>query len=183
MTQAARKIRELPLPQSSDYLGPGHVIVAKPHELEVEIRGEERVTATMALAFPYAPVEGDVLLVIGKDREYYVIGVIHGRGRAGLSFQGSVDIRAEGGTLTLESDQGVAIRGPDLSIEAGKMQVFAGTVVEKLGSLYQRVRGALNVRAKETHTIVDERSLLTAKNASVVTEETMSINGREIHIG
>jgi hypothetical protein len=55
--------------------------------------------------------------------------------------------------------------------------------VEKLASLYQRVRGALNVHAGEAHTVVDDASFLTAKNASIVTEETMSINGDQIHLG
>jgi hypothetical protein len=48
---------------------------------------------------------------------------------------------------------------------------------------YQRVRGALEVRAGKAHTVVDDSSFLTAKNASIVTEETMSINGNEIHLG
>ena len=33
------------------------------------------------------------------------------------------------------------------------------------------------------HTVVDDTSFMTAKNASIVTEETMSINGDEIHLG
>jgi len=137
----------------------------------------------MALAFPYAPAMGDVLLVIGKGEEYYVIGVLHGTGRSALSFQGAVDLRAVGGPLTLSSDQGVAIRGPELEVEAGKLRMVAGSVVQKFTSLLQRVRGALNVHAGQAHTVVEERSFMTAKNASIITEETMSINGSEIHLG
>jgi hypothetical protein len=183
MTSAARKIRELPIPAPGDYLGPGRVTSAAPHALEVEIRGGARVRVEMALAFPYAPGEGDVLLVIGKGDEHYVIGVLHGTGRASLSFQGGVDLRAQGGPLTLSSDQGVAIRGPEVDVEASKLRVTAGSVVEKFTSLYQRVRDAISVRAGQSHTVVDDRSSLVAKNASIVTEDTMNINGREIHLG
>jgi Protein of unknown function (DUF3540) len=184
MTSAAKNpIRPLPVPQPGDYLGPGHVVAVMPHEVEVEIRGGEHARAQMALSIPYEPSVGDVLLVIGKDDEHYVIGVLHGSGRTSLSFQGPVDLRASGGPLTLSSDVGVAIHGPEMEIQTSKLQVFAGAVVEKLGSLYQRVRETLSVHAGKTHTVVDDASFLTAKNASIVTEETMSINGNEIHLG
>jgi hypothetical protein len=183
MTTSAAKIYELPVERPGDYLGPGHVVEVEPHAVTVSIRGGERARAQMALSIPYAPSVGDVLLVIGKDDDHYVIGVLHGSGRTSLSFQGAVDIKATGGPLTLSSDQGVAIHGPEMEIQTGKLQVFAGAVVEKLGSLYQRVRGALNVHAERTHTVVDDASFMTAKNASIVTEETMSINGSEIHLG
>jgi len=183
MTTSAAKIHELPFPRAEDYLGPGYVVAVEPHEVTVEIRGGERARAQMALSIPYAPAIGDVLLVIGKGEEHYVIGVLHGSGTTSLSFAGAVDLRATGGPLTLSSDQGVAIHGPELEIHAGKLQVLAGAVVEKLGSLYQRVTGALNIHAGKAHTVVDDTSFMTAKNASIVTEETMSINGDEIHLG
>jgi hypothetical protein len=183
MSHAARKIIELPVPRPSDYLGPARVTRVAPHELEVEIRGGERALAGMALAFPYAPAEGDVLLVIGKGDEHWVIGVIQGTGKTALAFRGGVEISAQGGPLTLTSDQVVAIRGPEVEVEANKLQMFAGSAVQKFTSLYQRVREAWNVRAGQTRTIVDDASHLTAKSASIVTEETMSINGSEIHLG
>ena len=183
MTRNAAQIYELPTQRPDDYLGPGHTVSVQPHAVEVEIRGGERVRAELALSIPYAPAVGDVLLVIGKGDEHYVIGVLHGSGTTTLSFQGAVDVRATGGPLTLSSDQGVSIQGPELEIHAGRLQVFAGAVVEKFTSLYQRVRETLNVHAGKTHTIVDDASFLTAKNASIVTEETMSINGDQIHLG
>lgn len=183
MSSAARKVVPLHVPSPSEYLGPARVTRALPHALEVEIRGGEAVPAQMALAYPYAPAEGDVLLVIGRGGEHWVIGVIQGTGKAALAFQGGVEISAEGGPITLKSDQGVAIRGPEVEVEAGKLHVLAGSVVERFASLYQRVRDAWSVRAGEAHTIVDGSSHLTAKEASIVTEETMSINGSEIHLG
>jgi hypothetical protein len=183
MTSAARQVQKLHAPRPDDYLGPGNVVAVMPHEVTVEIRGGERTTAQMALSIPYEPAVGDVLLVIGKGDEHYVIGVLVGHGKTSLSFQGAVDLRATGGPLTLSSDQGVAIRGPEVEIQTGKLQVFAGAMVEKVTSLYQRVRETLNVHAGKTHTVVDDASFMTAKNASIVTEETMSINGDQIHLG
>lgn len=183
MTSAATNVVPFPSARPSDFLGPGRVIKAAPHEVEVEIRSGERVSAQMALSIPYSAVEGDILLVIGKGEDHYVIGVLHGTGTTSLSFSGAVDVRAQGGPLTLSSDQGVIVRGPEVEVETGKLRMFAGAVVQKFSSLYQRVRESLNVHAGQAHTIVEERSFLTAKNASIVTEEAMSINGEEIHLG
>lgn len=183
MRDNTAKIIDLPVSRPDDYLGPGHVIATEPHEVEVEIRGGERVRAQMALSIPYEAAVGDVLLVIGKGEDHYVIGVLRGRGTTALSFQGAVDLRASGGPITIASDHGVAIEGPALSIQTGKITMLAGAVVQKFTSMYQRVREALDVHAGRTHTVVDETSFTTAKNAAIVTEETMSINGEQIHLG
>ncbi|MGD0526018.1 MAG: DUF3540 domain-containing protein [Polyangiaceae bacterium] len=184
MSSAAKKhVHDFPLRQPGAYLGPGRVVVVMPHEVEVEVRSGERTRAQMALSVAYEPCVGDVLLVIGTGDEHYVIGVLHGSGKTSLAFEGAVDLRATGGPLTLSSDTSVVIHGPEAEIHAGKLQVLAGAVVEKLGSLYQRVRETLDVHAGNTHTVVDDASFMTAKNASIVTEETMSINGNEIHLG
>jgi hypothetical protein len=49
--------------------------------------------------------------------------------------------------------------------------------------VYQRVTTLLSVHAKESHTAVDESSITKAKNAAILTEEAMSINGKQIHLG
>ena len=181
---AAKRTYELPANRAGeDYLGPGQVVAVTPTEVAVEIRAGDRVRAHMALSVPYEASVGDVLLVIGRDDAHYVIGVLHGRGKTSLSFQGAVDLRATGGPLTLSSDERVLVHGPAMEIHAGKLEVFATTVVEKLGSLYQRVRDALDVHAGRMQTVVEDTSVMTAKNASILTEETMSINGDEIHLG
>ena len=40
-----------------------------------------------------------------------------------------------------------------------------------------------SVHAKESHTSVDESTFIKARNAAILTEETMSINGKQIHLG
>lgn len=170
-------------PRAGDYLGPATVVSISAQHLEVELRDGTRVEAQMALAYPYVPSAEDVLLLIGRDDEHWVIGVIHGKGRASLTFQGAVDIKAQGGALTLSSDEGVAIHAPKVDVETNKLTMYAGSVVQKFTSLVQRIRETMSQRAKELHTVVDDRALTTAKNASIVTEEAMTINGREIHLG
>ena len=89
-------------------------------ETEGVIRFIMRGRASVATLGPddlVAAREGDVLLVIGKDDEHYVIGVLHGTGQSTLTFQGGVDLRAQGGPLTLSSDRGVAIHGPEVEVD------------------------------------------------------------------
>ena len=126
----------------------------------VEIRGGERARAQMALSIPYEPAVGDVLLVIGKGDEHYVIGVLHGSGKTSLSFQGAVDLRATGGPLTLSSDQGVAIHGPEMEIQTGKLQVFAGADGgEARLALPARARArSTSTRARRTRSWTTRRS-------------------------
>jgi hypothetical protein len=158
------------------------VLSVAPNEVRVDIEGRE-VGAALALAFPYRPAEGDTLLVIGKGEAHYVIGVLHGTGQSALTFPGDVEIRASGGELSLAGDRGVRVSGEEVALEARTVRVTAGALVQKLTSAYQRVREMLSVHAGEQETIVDGASLTRAKSAAVVTEETMSINGKQIHLG
>jgi hypothetical protein len=167
----------------AEYLGPAPVVRVEGSDVIVELPGGATVRAALAFAFPYAPSSGDVLLVIGKGGEHYAIGVLQGTGRTTLTFPGDVELRAEGGALRLWGEKGVELLGPGLAVQVDKIQVIAGAVTQKLGSLVQRVRDLASLHAREVHTTVDESAVTKARNASVLTEETMTINGKEVHLG
>ncbi|HVY44969.1 MAG TPA: DUF3540 domain-containing protein [Minicystis sp.] len=163
-------------------LGPGRAVEVDGRRVLVEREGARR-WATMALAYPYEPVVGDVLLLLGDARDAWVVGVVEGRGRVDLRFEGDVTLHAAGGALTLAADRGVRVRGPELDVAVERVQTVATTVVEKCATLYQRVREMLSVHAKESHTIVEETALSRAKKVAVVAEETASVNGKQILLG
>jgi hypothetical protein len=166
-----------------EYLGPGTVIEARGLEVTVELSEGAIVTAAMALAIPYEAVEGDSLLVIGRGNRHYVIGVLRGAGRTTLTLPGDVNVHAAGGSLSLSGDNGVEIRGPELEVHATRIHTIADALVQKLGSVYQRVSGLLSVQAAETHTLVEKTAFTKAKNATLLTEETVTVNGKQIHLG
>jgi hypothetical protein len=149
----------------------------------VALPGGAEVSAEMALALPYAACAGDVLLVVGEGSEHFVIGVLAGRGKTSLELQGDVSLRAVGGTLELAGDEGVRVRGPTVEVHADKLHAVARTVVQTFASLFQRVTEALHVHARQEISIVDEGSYKQAKTAAIQTEETVTINGKEIHLG
>jgi hypothetical protein len=168
---------------AEDYLGPARVTEAGAGGLRVELEDGAPVTATLALAFPYEPTAGDVVLVIGKRDRHYVIGVLHGTGRSVLAMQGDVELRAVNGVLTVAGDKGVQIEGPELEVSVGKLKMVAESVVQKFTNVYQHVKALLSVRAGETHTLVDDATFAKSKTATILTEEKMAINGKEIHLG
>lgn len=166
-----------------DYLGPAEVVEARGPTLEVELPGGRRVPVTIALALPYAPVAGDILLVIGRGEAHYVIGVIQGQGRTDLTFHGDVELASLDGKVIVNGQRGVELRGPEVDVHAGKLRMVADAVVQRFTSVCQRVTELLSVHARESHALVDEGSFTQAKRAVLQTEETVTINGKEIHLG
>ena len=120
---------------------------------------------------------------MGDGRGYWVIGVVHGRGKTALRFQGDVAVHAVGGKLELTGDRGVELSGPDIGLRAKELRVLAGSIVQKADTVYQRVRDLLSVHAKRTHAVVDETSFSKAKSQTMLTEEAMTINGKQINLG
>jgi hypothetical protein len=176
-------LERAPAARGSEYLGPARVIEASGRRAQVELPEGARVEARLAIAYPYEPAPGDTLLLFGRGEEYYAIGVLEGQGRAVLSFKGDVEVRAEGGTLSLAGDKGVSISGEEVAVQAGQIKMIAGAVVQTFASLYQRVTELLSSRSKRSHTIVDEAAFTQAKSAAIVTEESVTINGKEVHLG
>jgi Protein of unknown function (DUF3540) len=174
----------LPLAASvSDYLGPAEVLEVETDAVRVRLPGGAVVPAELAMALAYEPVVGDRLLVIGRGADHYVIGVLHGNGRTALTVQGDVDLRAANGRLRLSGDLGVEILGPELEVRTGKLEVVADAAVQRFTSLYQRVTKLFSIRAAQAHTVIDGAQVTQAREATIQTEGTMTINGQEINLG
>ncbi len=180
--QALRKIPRA-APEIEDYLGPAEVTDVEPTAVTVELPGSGPMRAELAFALPYAPVLGDLLLVIARGDACYAIGVLRGSGKTSLRLQGDVDLAAEGGKLRLSGEHGIELRGPELDLYAGKLRMVADAALQTFSSVCQRVKSLLHVHAGETHTLVDGGSFAQSKSAAILTEENVTINGKEIHLG
>jgi len=164
------------------FLGPARVVEMAGSAPLVAI-GDREVRAELALAFPYAPTEGDELLVVGKEGRHYVIGVLRARGGVALRFVGDVKLHAVAGKLELTGDQGVQVRGEQVELLATKLRVLADSVMQKATDVYQRVRGTLDVHAGEKRELIEGDLAVRADRASTVTRGTVTINGQQIHLG
>lgn len=171
------------LATTTTYLGPGEVLDARGLEFTVRLRDDLDVTARLALAFPYAPAVGDLLLIIGQGDEHYIIGVLQGAGTAVLSMQGDVSIRAVDGTLELLGDRGVRVLSPEVEIHTGKFKLLAETITEKATTVYRWVKNLLTMRAGRKRDIVDSTSYSRAYRQTILAEEHVKINGEQVHLG
>ncbi len=167
----------------ADYLGPAEVLETGPATVRVTVAGAA-ADAQLALAFAYEPARGDTVLLVARRGRAYVIGVLQGRGRARLAIAGDVDLHAVGGTLRLRGDAGVEVEGKHVRLTAaGKLRIAAEHAVTTFESLTRRVRGLLSSQAGDKLETVDNSRIERSKQATILTEETMAINGREIHLG
>lgn len=184
MQNAARIIGTMPALRPDEvFLGPATVVHIHAGIVQIELPSGARVDVHLAFAFPYAPSEGDTLLVIGNDGQHYAIGVLRGSGKASLEFHGDVELRSVGGTVRIAAEKGIEMDGPEISLHARTFRVVAEKVVEKFTWLHQRVAALLSIQAKEMHTVVDGAATTNAKSATITTEEVVTVNGKQIHLG
>lgn len=174
-----------PILGESIALGPSRVVAFDGPDVVVELSEGVRRTARLAMAFPYRPVIGDLLLVIAERgrEEAYVIGVLAPAGVTALEFSGDVKVRAVGGTLELSGDQGVRIEGGSLDVTVRDVKVVAQKLVHSCSTIFQRARELFTVEAKHVHQLADEDFLSRSKAATVVAEEKVMFNGNQIHLG
>ena len=165
------------------YLGPASVLDVTANGAFVRLPDGETLHVRLAFVVAYVPAEGDELLVTRSEGAGYAIGVLNGKGRTCLDLPGDVAIRARGGNLSLTGDRGVTIESQEVQILTGAMKVVADAAVHKLGSLVERVRGSLSQHLGSKNTVVDGRDTTKARDISLLTEETVAVNGKRIHLG
>lgn len=163
------------------YLGPATVIGVKGLRPIVQLPNGVETAVEMALAFPYNPVRGDTLLVVGKNASHYVIGVLVGNGETSLRFQGDVNLQAVDGKLRLLADE-VLVRTPSFEVQATKVRTFAETVINKATNIFQNVREMVSTRAGEKHDLIVGECHTHADRATITTTGVTTINGKEVHL-
>lgn len=164
------------------YLGPARVLDVDGQRLLVAM-GHAKAWATPAMAFQYAAVAGDTLLVIGKPEVYYAIGVIAGRGRTTLRAAGDLELVAPHGRIDLQARDGIEIRTSVLRTIADKWDGAFGAVRQRCTEFLCHVRGALRWRARRHETAVDEVHRIRAGRISHEAEGEVQIDGRKINLG
>jgi hypothetical protein len=162
-------------------LGPAIVLGAMDGVLLVDIDGELH-RAQMALAYPYRPVPGDIVLILGQDDRMYVTGVLDGKGLTRLDFPGDVEVRAAG-KLRLEARQGVELDSDQITLRADRLLMMVTTVRQQMASLFQHVTGTLRTIAGRQRTSVEGHSTLHAKRIVRKAQDDVIVDGRTIKLG
>lgn len=164
-------------------VGPARVVEVGPSWVGVEAAGRPgTVRADLAFSQPYEPAVGDLLVVLGKPGELYAVGVLRGQGRTKLAVEGDLDVVASG-SLRLRGERGISIAGEEVVVEAGKLEIAARSATQVLGSLVQRVTGLFSQQARDIHVQAEESVVTRGKNATILTEEDVVVNGKQLHLG
>lgn len=161
-------------------LGPAKVIAIHADTIRVMTEAGE-ADAVMALAYPYAPAVGDVVLVIGEE-ERYVIGVLRGRGKTKFVAPGDLELRARG-QVEIFGERGVEIRSPRLLLRADKIETIAQAIVERAHNAYRWVKDLVQTYAGRQRTVVEGSSLLNAERILERAEKEVKIDGNKVLLG
>ncbi len=170
------------LTEVMNQLGPARITRVEGIRLWISLESRE-VPATMAIAYPYQPEEGDIVLTIGQEEKYYVIGLIQGRGKCTFTAPGDIEFRAPRGQIDLLSSRGVRIQGPQVTIKAKKLEVMARSVMEKFGEASRWISGAFQLRAKRMRSVIEEKYSLKADRIVQRAEKDVRIDGKKINLG
>lgn len=162
------------------YLGPAMVLRIDGPRIVLGLPGGE-AEATMALAYPYHPEPGDLVLAIG-ERDLYVIGVLQGRGKTNLDVAGDLRIRARG-RITIESGERVALSAPRLTLVAGRVETAARAIVERCSTCSRRVQGLYRVLADRWRTVVRGTATHRAERIAHRARKDVKIDGDSIRLG
>ncbi|MBK8207961.1 MAG: DUF3540 domain-containing protein [Planctomycetes bacterium] len=161
-------------------LGPALVRKVEGAEVTVLREGIES-SAQNALAFPYAPQAGDVVLVIG-DAPAYIIGVLHAQGDMSLHFPANVHFHARGG-FQFSSGERVEMQAPEVKVTAGKYELVARTLSEKVTNAMRWVKDLASLKAGRRKVQVDGANIERAERHILKAKKDVRLNGERIHLG
>jgi len=167
--------------QTQTAVRPAHVIAIDGERLLLQMP-EHQCWASLALAYPYAPQVGDVLLAIGDDDDVYVIGVIQGRGKTRFEAPGDLEIAARG-KLDLHGELGVTLRGPSIEVQADKLELVARQAFERFVDVYRFAKGVVQNSAARVRTLVSGTYTVQAEQVVVQADKDVKIDGEHINLG
>lgn len=176
-------------------------------EVRVAAGGERARRARMALAVPYAPAEGDRVLVAEGEGELYVIGVLHAKAapRVALPDGGAVTVRD--GVVEIEDPAGrvvvryaggsaeIAAPAGDLTLcaPAGRVLLRAATEVEiaagahattsqlRIGPLATRLSTSLlEVTAESSHVSTTQATVMARRIATTASAIVQNVERFEL---
>lgn len=168
--------------QLSVRLSPVPVTESAPGKVRV-LTEEGEVWAGNALAFPYQPERGDLVLAIGQQGKWFVIGVLKAKGAMHFQFPADAVFSAPRGEITLKAAKGLELHSPNVRLRAGKLELIARSVIEKADTAWRWIKGLMQVRAGRERTDIDEISQTTAKRFLVKAKEDVKLDGDKIYLG
>jgi len=166
------------------YLGPATVSRAVGRRVLLRRPDQDaEAWAELALAFPYLPAEGDVVLTAAQEDRAYVIGVLQGRGPSVLAFPGDVTLTAPQGSIHLDAGKAVTMSAPSLELKADAVEVEARTLVQRLESAFHWVKDLFESKTGRTRLVTEGTHFQVAERTFIRSEKESKIDGEKIYLG
>jgi hypothetical protein len=183
LPQVSARVREKPC---LEHFGPAQVTAVLGRDVELEITtgsANERRWARLAIAVAYQPQVGDLVLAIGTADDWYVVGVLEGRGPTVLNAPGDLELRAPHGAIQITAAEGCVVVSPTVRVVANALDLIGDTLHEEFETVRRRITGMLEVRAKALCTAVTDTWRLTAQRIVGRGEDSVTIDAPSINLG
>jgi len=168
------------LTDAGTVLGPATVTEVVGTRVRLERADGTIAWAQLALAQPYEPATGDVVLAIGSD-DVYVIGVLTGRGKTVFRAPGRLEISAE--SVAIAADRELELRAPQVTVRGDRVETFARDVFERVVNAYRFVKEVLQLRAGRVREQVDGPATLQAERIVQTATLDVKLDGQKIRLG
>lgn len=178
-------------------LGPAIVREVNGATIIALMEGRE-IEAVNAMAFPYTPTPGDVVLAIGQGSSqserapgqcaalaarHYVIGVLQAQGDMTMTFPASVNMRAPKGSFNFSSGEAIDMHAPEVKVTAGKWTLVARTLTEKVTNAMRWVANLSQLKAGRKRTLVEGKDYERSERKIMKAKKDVRVNGERIHLG
>jgi hypothetical protein len=170
------------LVETTTFLGAAKVLDVLDSRVALEMP-DRKVWATVALAGLYRPVSGDVVLAIGGEGGYYVIGVLSASGPTVITSNGDLSLLAANGSIHLVSTKGISARSPAMRFHAGRLEFVARSAFERFNTAYSWIKDNLQLRTGRMRTSVKESYHLGADRIVQKARKDVTIDGDSINLG
>jgi hypothetical protein len=138
--------------------------------------------ALLAVSPTYQPVVGDKVLAITQGDQWYVIGVIEGRGSSVFTAPGDMEFHAPNGSITLLSSEGIKLQGDKVELKSNFLEFTAKELFERFGNVTRWIRKTLHLRAGRVRARVDGDHHLSAGRITQDAEGDVTLRGTMINL-
>lgn len=163
------------------YVGPASVRAVEGGTVKLALPSGP-ADAELAVAYPYAPQRGDIVLVLASGDSTYIVGVLKAIGPTRLDLPGDVVVRA-GGRLRLAAGDAVEIESPDVRIRADRVETTARAVFERVKDAYRWAQDMVQTTAGRVRTLVSGSATLHAERIVETASKDVKIDGERINLG
>jgi hypothetical protein len=168
--------------QQDLFLGPGRVERVDGNRLLLSMPNTQ-AWAFSAVGFPYRFERDDVVLAIGNRDEWYIIGVLSGKGKTSFHVAGDLQLHAPRGSIELIGARGIFLKSNNVSIVASRLNLVVRRLSQRFDDMRTWIKNNYELFASRCTTRVAGSYRISANKIVERAEGDVKIDGKRIHLG